>query len=80
MDLDGNGWSDRYARLVAFPTPILKQATNHTAFFEHLLAPGHALEHFDNVGVYMCINICVYYMLRACACVLIHVSFCVHLI
>lgn len=49
MDVDGNGWSDRMSRLVHFSnSPVLKQASNNTAFYEHLLAPGHNIEHYHN--------------------------------
>ncbi|KAI8476110.1 MAG: hypothetical protein J3K34DRAFT_516785 [Monoraphidium minutum] len=59
LDADGNGWSDRLRLLAHFNTPILKQArrrrcaraghgaSNLTGFFEHLLAPGSALEHYS---------------------------------
>ena len=45
MDLDGNGWSDRFmSSLIHFPTPVLKLATNRTAFFEHMYPPGLPFE------------------------------------
>ncbi|GFR51137.1 hypothetical protein Agub_g13492 [Astrephomene gubernaculifera] len=47
VDVDGNGWSNRFGQLVHFNTPILKMASNHTAFFEHLYAPGVAIEQFS---------------------------------
>jgi len=37
LDADGNGWSDRYRHLALYPTPVLKQASNRTAFFEHVV-------------------------------------------
>ncbi|GIL64334.1 hypothetical protein Vafri_18306 [Volvox africanus] len=41
IDVDGNGWSDRFGHaLIHYSTPVLKMASNHTAFFEHLFAPG----------------------------------------
>lgn len=40
LDVDGNAWSDRYRLLAHFNTPVLKQASNLTAFFEHVMAPG----------------------------------------
>lgn len=46
MDIDGNGWSDRYRLLSHFNTPVLKQASNLTAFFEHVIAPGTVVEHY----------------------------------
>lgn len=47
LDIDGNGWSDRYRLFAHFNTPVLKQASNLTAFFEHLAAPGGAMvEHY----------------------------------
>ena len=30
LDVDGNGWSDRYRLISHFNTPILKQASNLT--------------------------------------------------
>ncbi|KAG1677226.1 hypothetical protein FOA52_013425 [Chlamydomonas sp. UWO 241] len=48
LDMDGNGWSDRFVQLAHFNSPILKQTSNATAFFEHLLAPGSAIETFSN--------------------------------
>jgi hypothetical protein len=46
LDIDGNGWSDRYRLLAHANTPVLKQASNLTAFFEHLAAPGPVLQHY----------------------------------
>eukprot|EP00878_Enallax_costatus_P026966 GHUV01028982.1.p1 GENE.GHUV01028982.1~~GHUV01028982.1.p1 ORF type:complete len:289 (+),score=69.74 GHUV01028982.1:348-1214(+) len=46
LDIDGNGWSDRYRLLSHFNTPVLKQASNLTAFFEHLVAPGTVVDHY----------------------------------
>lgn len=46
LDIDGNGWSDRYRLISHFRTPVLKQASNLTAFFEHLAAPGIVVEHY----------------------------------
>lgn len=46
LDIDGNAWSDRYRLLVHFNTPVLKQASNLTAFFEHVMAPGVAMEQY----------------------------------
>ncbi|GIM01759.1 hypothetical protein Vretimale_6544 [Volvox reticuliferus] len=41
IDVDGNGWSDRFGHaLIHYSTPVLKMASNNTAFFEHLFAPG----------------------------------------
>ncbi|KAJ9516632.1 hypothetical protein QJQ45_015187, partial [Haematococcus lacustris] len=48
LDVDGNGWSDRFARLMHYNTPILKQASKFHAFFEHLVDPGLAIELFAN--------------------------------
>ncbi|GLC37035.1 hypothetical protein PLESTB_001398700 [Pleodorina starrii] len=47
LDVDGNGWSDRFGQLVHFNTPILKLASNHTGFFEHLMAPNVAIDQFS---------------------------------
>lgn len=44
LDVDGNAWSDRYRLLAHFNTPVLKQASNLTAFFEHLMPPGAVVE------------------------------------
>lgn len=49
VDVDGNGWSDRFGQLVNFAAPIIKLASNHTAFFEHLYAPGVQIEQFSTV-------------------------------
>ncbi|KAF6257123.1 hypothetical protein COO60DRAFT_33422 [Scenedesmus sp. NREL 46B-D3] len=46
LDIDGNGWSDRYRLLAHANTPVLKQASNLTAFFEHLVAPGAVVQHY----------------------------------
>lgn len=46
LDVDGNAWSDRYRLLTHFNTPVLKQASNLTAFFEHLMAPGVVVEQY----------------------------------
>jgi hypothetical protein len=46
LDIDGNGWSDRYRLLAHANTPVLKQASNLTAFFEHLAAPGLMVQHY----------------------------------
>jgi hypothetical protein len=46
LDVDGNAWSDRYRLLAHFNTPVLKQASNLTAFFEHVMAPGAAVEQY----------------------------------
>lgn len=46
LDIDGNGWSDRYRLLAHANTPVLKQASNLTAFFEHLAAPGAVVQHY----------------------------------
>jgi hypothetical protein len=46
LDVDGNGWSDRFGQLVHFNTPILKVASNFTAYFEHLMAPGAVIEQY----------------------------------
>eukprot|EP00200_Dunaliella_tertiolecta_P003997 CAMPEP_0202353124 /NCGR_PEP_ID=MMETSP1126-20121109/9021_1 /ASSEMBLY_ACC=CAM_ASM_000457 /TAXON_ID=3047 /ORGANISM="Dunaliella tertiolecta, Strain CCMP1320" /LENGTH=545 /DNA_ID=CAMNT_0048945431 /DNA_START=75 /DNA_END=1709 /DNA_ORIENTATION=+ len=48
IDLDGNGWSDRFHTLTHYNTPVLKQVSNFTGFFEHLIAPGHSLHQFAN--------------------------------
>jgi len=48
LDIDGNSWSDRYRLLTHFNTPILKQASNLTAFFEHIAAPGFVVEHYNH--------------------------------
>lgn len=50
LDLDGNGWSDRFGQLVHFNTPILKLASNHTGFFEHLFAPDVAIGQFHDLS------------------------------
>ncbi|KXZ48787.1 hypothetical protein GPECTOR_25g371 [Gonium pectorale] len=48
IDVDGNGWSDRFGTaLIHYPTPVLKMASNYSAFFEHLYAPGVAIEQFS---------------------------------
>ncbi|GLC75151.1 hypothetical protein PLESTF_001600700 [Pleodorina starrii] len=47
LDVDGNGWSDRFGQMVHFNTPILKLASNHTGFFEHLMAPNVAIDQFS---------------------------------
>ncbi|KXZ53031.1 hypothetical protein GPECTOR_8g398 [Gonium pectorale] len=47
VDVDGNGWSDRFGQLVHFYTPILKVASNFTGFFEHLYAPDVAIAQFS---------------------------------
>lgn len=47
LDIDGNGWSDRFRLLSHFNTPVLKQASNLTAFFEHLMAPGDVIEQYS---------------------------------
>lgn len=46
LDVDGNAWSDRYRLLAHFNTPVLKQASNLTAFFEHVMAPGAVVEQY----------------------------------
>jgi hypothetical protein len=47
LDIDGNAWSDRFRLFAHFNTPVLKQASNLTAFFEHLMPPGGAaVEHY----------------------------------
>lgn len=46
LDIDGNAWSDRYRLLAHFNTPVLKQASNLTAFFEHVMAPGTVMEQY----------------------------------
>lgn len=46
LDIDGNAWSDRYRLLAHFNIPVLKQASNLTAFFEHIMAPAAVSEHF----------------------------------
>ncbi|KAF8059989.1 hypothetical protein HT031_004927 [Scenedesmus sp. PABB004] len=46
LDADGNSWSDRYRLLAHGNTPVLKQASNLSGFFEHLLPPGVAAEHW----------------------------------
>ncbi|GIL66557.1 hypothetical protein Vafri_20053 [Volvox africanus] len=47
IDVDGNGWSDRFGNsLIHYATPIIKMATNRTAFFEHLFAPGKTFLQF----------------------------------
>jgi hypothetical protein len=48
LDIDGNGWSDRYRLLAHANTPVLKQASNLTAFFEHLAAPGLVVQHYSH--------------------------------
>lgn len=47
IDVDGNGWSDRFAQLAHFNTPILKVASNFTGYFEHLYAPGVSIAQFS---------------------------------
>jgi hypothetical protein len=47
LDVDGNAWSDRYRLLAHFNTPVLKQASNLTAFFEHVMAPGAVVEQYS---------------------------------
>ena len=42
LDVDGNAWSDRFARLIYFNTPILKQTSPWKEFFAHLIE-GHNL-------------------------------------
>lgn len=46
LDVDGNGWSDRYRLLSHCNTPVLKQASNLTSFFEHVMAPGAVVEQY----------------------------------
>jgi hypothetical protein len=46
LDIDGNSWSDRYRLLAHANTPVLKQASNLTAFFEHLAVPGRVVQHY----------------------------------
>lgn len=48
IDVDGNAWSDRFWFLAHYNTLILKQASNMTAYFEHLLAPKQSIELFAN--------------------------------
>lgn len=49
IDVDGNGWSDRFGNsLIHYATPILKMASNHTAFFEHLYAPDVSFTQFSS--------------------------------
>jgi len=48
LDVDGNGWSDRFRLISHFNTPILKQASNLTGYFEHLMAPGVIVEHYHH--------------------------------
>ena len=38
----------RFVQLSQFNTPVLKQASNASAFFEHLAAPSWVVEHFAN--------------------------------
>jgi hypothetical protein len=47
VDADGNGWSDRFRHLALFSTPVLKQASNRTAFFEHVVAAPFVAEGFN---------------------------------
>ncbi|GLC60619.1 hypothetical protein PLESTB_001648700 [Pleodorina starrii] len=48
IDVDGNGWSDRFGNsLIHYTTPVLKMASNRTAFFEHLYAPDTAFVQFN---------------------------------
>lgn len=46
LDIDGNAWSDRYRLLSHFNTPVLKQASNLSAFFEHVMAAGTVVEQY----------------------------------
>jgi hypothetical protein len=46
LDIDGNAWSDRYRLYAHMNTPVLKQASNLTGFFEHVMAPGAVLEQY----------------------------------
>jgi hypothetical protein len=46
LDIDGNAWSDRYRLYTHMNTPVLKQASNLTGFFEHVMAPGAVLEQY----------------------------------
>lgn len=46
LDMDGNAWSDRFRIFSHFNTPIMKQASNLTAFHEHIMAPGVVVEQF----------------------------------
>lgn len=46
LDIDGNAWSDRYRVYAHMNTPVLKQASNLTGFFEHVMAPGAVLEQY----------------------------------
>ena len=48
VDIEGNAWSDRYRLLSHFNTPVLKQASNLTAFFEHIFAPGLVVEQYNH--------------------------------
>jgi hypothetical protein len=50
VDLDGNGWSDRFGSLLNhYATPILRMKSNHTAFFEGLYEAGETFEQFQDL-------------------------------
>lgn len=52
VDLDGNAWSDRFARLAFFNTPLLKQnSTRFKEFFGHLLENNtHVISFSDDLS------------------------------
>ncbi|GMH37149.1 hypothetical protein BSKO_05022 [Bryopsis sp. KO-2023] len=47
LDLDGNGWSDRFTKLVTYNTPMFKQISIFQEYFAHLMQPGVHIEMFD---------------------------------
>lgn len=47
FDLDGNGWSDRFSRLITYNTPILKQRSNFLQYFGHLLKNDEHVKFFE---------------------------------
>lgn len=49
IDVDGNSWSDRFARLTQFNTPILKQeTTENKEYFVHHVKNGSHVTFFRN--------------------------------
>jgi hypothetical protein len=48
LDVDGNGWSDRFRLISHFNTPILKQASNLTGKEVIMRGPADASQMIKN--------------------------------
>lgn len=47
FDLDGNGWSNRFSRLLTYNTPVLKQRSKFFEYFGHLLKDDEHVKFLD---------------------------------